>query len=139
MKYFTMEELTRSATAERLGIDNTPPGEARAWLEQLAEKVLDPLREKWGGPIRVTSGYRSVRLNAAVGGAKGSQHVLGQAADLTVGSREKNRDLFNLIRAGSLPFDQLIDEKGFSWVHVSCGPRGRRQVLRWDGRRYERL
>lgn len=136
MKYFTMGELTRSATAARLGIKNEPTAEERGWLEALVEKVLDPLREKWGAPIRVTSGYRCERLNRAVGGAKNSQHRLGQAADLDAGGKAKNRDLFNLIRASGLPFDQLIDEKGYAWVHVSYGPRNRRQVLRWDGRRY---
>lgn len=130
MKYFTMEELTRSETAARLGIRNVPDAEARAWLKELVEKVLDPLREKWGGPIRVTSGYRCAALNKAVGGVKNSQHLVGQAVDVTVGSVAKNRDLFNLLRASGLPFDQLIDEKGFSWVHVSYGPRQRRQVLR---------
>lgn len=130
MKYFTMEELTRSETAARLGIRNVPDAEAKRWLEELVEKVLDPLREKWGGPIRVTSGYRCAALNKAVGGVKNSQHLVGQAVDVTVGSVAKNRDLFNLLRASGLPFDQLIDEKGFSWVHVSYGPRQRRQVLR---------
>lgn len=139
MKYFTIDELCKSSTAAQRGIDNTPTAEARKNLTELVERVLDPLREKWGAPITVTSGYRCPKLNAAVGGAKTSQHLLGQAADLSTGSKAKNKDLFNLLRASGLPFDQLIDEKGYQWVHVSYGPRNRREVLRYDGRRYVRV
>lgn len=139
MKYFTMNELTKSQTAALRGIDNTPTAEAKRNLTALVERVLDPLRERWGAPITVTSGYRSPRLNAAVGGAKTSQHTLGQAADLSAGTKARNKDLFNLLRASGLPFDQLIDEKGYSWVHVSYGPRARREVLRYDGKKYVRV
>ena len=65
MKYSTIEELTRSATARRLRIDNTPPASAVTALKELVDKVLDPLREAWGGPIRVNSGYRCPLLNKA--------------------------------------------------------------------------
>lgn len=139
MKYFTIDELCKSSTAAQRGIDNTPGAAERRNLTALVEHVLDPLRERWGAPITVTSGYRSPKLNAAVGGAKTSQHLLGQAADLSAGSKAKNKDLFNLLRASGLPFDQLIDEKGYQWVHVSYGPRNRREVLRYDGRRYMRV
>ena len=74
MKYFTMTELTASATARRKGIDNTPDMQAKANLTALVSNVLDPLRELYGKPIVVTSGYRSVKLNRAVGGAARSQH-----------------------------------------------------------------
>ena len=119
MKYFTIEELTRSATARRLGINNTPPASAVAALHELVDKVLDPLREAWDGPIRVNSGYRCPKLNRAVGGTPSSQHLRGEAADITVGTRSGNRRLLALIKRLDLPVDQCIDEKGCCWIHVS--------------------
>lgn len=131
MKWFSVEELTRSDTAQRLGIDNTPGREAVASMEALVENVLDPLREAWGKPLRVTSGYRSPKLNVAVGGSRTSHHMKGMAADITTGNRVENRRLFQLIIDLNLPFSQLIDEKNFSWIHVSYDPADiKRQVLR---------
>ena len=132
MKYFTLSELTKSSTATRLGIDNTPDGLSRANLEALVNEVLDPLREAFGKPIVVNSGYRCEKLNKAVGGASGSQHRTGQAADIEAYSRkpEDNRRLFELIRQLNLPFDQLINEFGYDWVHVSFSRTQRRgQIL----------
>lgn len=131
MKHFSLRELTRSATAQRLGIDNTPPAEAVKALHDLCDQILDPLREAWGAPIIVTSGYRCPRLNAAVGGARRSQHTLGQAADIRTLSdtREDNRRLHDLIIKLHLPFDQLIDEYGCDWIHVSYRPDPRHQRL----------
>lgn len=131
MKYFTMNELTASATAKRKGIVNTPGKFERENLEALVDKVLDPLREAWGAPVIVTSGYRCRNLNTVVGGAKSSQHVLGQAADIrTVSDRpEDNRKLRDLIVSLGLPFDQLIDEYQCDWIHVSYRPNGRKQKL----------
>ena len=119
MKHFTIQELTRSATARQLGIDNSPPVSAVKALHALVDHVLDPLRQAWGGPIRVTSGYRSPELNKAVGGTANSQHQLGEAADITVGSPARNRCLLELIKRLNLPVDQCIDEKGCRWIHVS--------------------
>lgn len=134
MKYFTIEELSRSATATAQGINNTPTREVVANLTELVDKVLDPLREAWGGPITVTSGYRSPALNKAVKGATNSQHIRGEAADITVGSRAANARLHALIQSLGLPYDQLIWEKGTDagpdWVHVSHGPPNRKQLLR---------
>ena len=130
MKYFTIKELSHSDTAVARGIDNYPTAEAIHNLTKLVENVLDPLREKYGKPIRVRSGYRSAILNRSVNGATSSQHRLGEAADITVGSKEENQKLFEIIRQ-ELPFDQLIDEKDFSWVHVSFREgRNRKQVLK---------
>lgn len=120
-RFFSMEELCKSDTAVRRGIGNVPPPAARQNLEALVDNVLDPLRAAYGKPITVNSGYRSPALNKAVGGAAGSQHVKGEAADITAGSRESNKRLFELVLELGLPFDQLIDEKDFSWVHVSYG------------------
>jgi len=129
MKHFTIEELTRSATARRMGIDNTPPPAAVQNLYRLVQHVLDPLREAWGGPIHVNSGYRCPALNRAVGGAPRSQHMKGEAADITVGSRLDNARLYHLLMQLQLPVDQAINERDFAWIHVSYGPRNRRHYL----------
>lgn len=118
MKYFTIEELTRSATATTRGIDNTPTPEIKANLERLVDKVLDGLREIYGKPITVNSGYRCPELNKAVGGSKTSDHMNGFAADLTGGSKQENEKIFNIIR-DNFAWTQLINERDFSWVHVS--------------------
>lgn len=130
MKYFTIEEMIKSSTATAKRIDNTPNQTVIDSLTKLIEAVLDPLREWYGKPIRVNSGYRCEALNEAVGSkAKKSQHLYGEAADITVGSKTENEKLFNYIK-DNLPFDQLINESNFSWVHVSYREgRLRKQVL----------
>ena len=129
MKYFSIKEMTKSNTATAEGIDNTPDQTITNNLIKLIEAVLDPLREWYGKPITVNSGYRCEALNKAIGGAKSSQHMLGEAADITVGSKEENEKLFNYIK-DNLEFDQLINESDFSWVHVSYREgRLRKQVL----------
>lgn len=124
MRHFTIEELSRSGTAMIKGIDNTPTEEAKANLKALVDNILDPLRDAYGKPIRVNSGYRSPALNKAVGGAATSDHLTGRAADITgtPNTRAENRRLFELCKELDLPFRQLIDEKGFQWVHVSYNP-----------------
>ena len=117
-KYFTVEELCVSAVARSRGIDNTPPPQAVAALHDLIGHLLDPLREAWGGPVAVNSGYRSPALNAAVGGAPRSRHMYGEAADITVGSPSANAALFALLESG-----------GYAWLHVSWCRTNRRQVL----------
>ena len=132
MKYFTIQELTISNTAQRKCIDNTPDQKAAAALTALVANVLDPLREAWGKPIVVNSGYRCPKLNRAVGGVARSQHTKGEAADIrTLSNRRwENEQLFKLIVQLKLPFDQLIDEHGYSWIHVSYSEgKNRRQVL----------
>ncbi|WP_289763750.1 D-Ala-D-Ala carboxypeptidase family metallohydrolase [Paramuribaculum intestinale] len=131
MKYFSFQEFERSATAYRHGIDNTLPDKLKGNVAALVDKVLDPLREAWGKPITVTSGYRCAALNKAVGGSGTSHHLRGMAADISTGNKVENRRLFQLIIDLGLPFTQLIDEKGFSWVHVSLDQSDvKRQVLR---------
>ena len=130
MKYFTIEEMTKSSTATAKHIDNTPNQTAIDNLTKLIEIVLDPLREWYGKPIRVNSGYRCKVLNKAVGSkAKNSQHLYGEATDITAGGKAENEKLFNYIK-DNLPSDQLINESDFSWVHVSYREgRLRKQVL----------
>ena len=97
MKYFTIQELSHSDTAVARGIDNCPTAEAIHNLIKLVENILDQLREKYGKPIRLSSGYRSAILNRSVNGATSSQHRVGEATDITVGSKEENRKLFEII------------------------------------------
>lgn len=136
MKHFTIRELTKSRTAAKLGIDNTPTPEITRRLNALVDNVLDPLREKFGAPIIVSSGYRSPKVNAATPGAsKTSQHMQGEAADIrTVSdSREDNMKLLRCLLQSGIEFDQVIceypDANGRpDWIHVSY-------TKRWANRR----
>lgn len=131
MKYFTFTEFERSDTATKFAIDNTMPESAKKNVAELVDKVLDPLREAWGKPIIVTSGYRCPELNKAVGGAKTSHHLSGMAADISTGNKADNRRLFELVQKLDLPFTQLIDESNFTWVHISLDPANvKRQILK---------
>lgn len=123
MKYFTIREFERSVTADNLRIKNTIPNNLRGNIEALVDNILDPLREAWGRPITVNSGYRSPLLNQAVGGAATSMHQSGQAADITVGSVADNQRLYKLAQALKLPYFELIGNKyGFKWLHISYAP-----------------
>jgi len=133
--YFTIQELTASDTARRYGIDNTPTAEIKKHMDELITKLLNPLREAWGGPIKVNSGYRCPRLNSLVGGSKTSAHLTGYAADL-VPSNGKTKDFIkfiqNYLRTHNIPFDQCIDEYG-RWCHVglyNSTKRQRKQIFR---------
>lgn len=135
MKYFTINELTKSATANRKGIDNTPSALIKERLEALINNVLDPLREKWGAPIIVTSGYRCPALNKAVGGASGSQHMKGEAADIrTVSDKpEDNMKLLKCLMTSGIIWDQVIceypDSKGNpNWIHISYKKGGKNRM-----------
>lgn len=130
MKYFTIAELCKSSTADKHGINNRCRFEHISNLTNLVDNVLDPLREAWGKPITVNSGFRSKELNKKIGGATNSQHMDGEAADITAGSKADNKKLFELIQSLKLPFDQIIDEGGYSWLHVSYrSGNNRGQVL----------
>lgn len=124
-KNFTSEELVRSTTAQRLRINNEPSSKELASLTVLATDILQPLRDAWGQPIVVSSGYRCEELNKAVGGAKNSQHLLGEAADIHTLSDfpADNQALFAtavcLVRDGKIKVGQLINEYGYNWIHIS--------------------
>ena len=126
MKYFKLSELTSSATAQREGIDNRPTESAYHLLHVLVEQLLDPIREAWGEPIVVSSGYRCRELNELVGGAQHSHHLLGCAADIIAGNRADHQRLFRLIqqmqREGKIRFTQLIAEDNYRWLHISYVP-----------------
>ena len=115
--HFTIAELTRSSTATRLGIDNRPSAEAIVNMNRLITEVLEPARLKAGVPIIVNSGYRCKALNAAVGGVARSYHLAGRAADITTGTTEGNRRLYNILN--ELPHTELILERGGVWIHVA--------------------
>lgn len=127
-KYFTIAELCRSQKADQYGINNKCSKQQAEKLKQLIDNVLDPLRELYGKPIKVNSGFRCAELNKLVGGKPSSQHMSGEAADITAGSREENKKLFLLIKE-RLPFDQLIDEKNYAWVHVSFNEKFQRNQI----------
>ena len=124
--------MTRSTIAQRQRIENNPTHDDIRRMHYLMEKCLDPIREAWGNPIAVNSGYRSYALNIAVGGSPSSQHLTGEAADITTGSLGGNQLLFDLIQQIGVDFDQLIDENEYHWIHISCrynGKGNRKQVL----------
>ena len=129
MEFFTINELIKSATAKQKGIKNIPSKEEEQNIIALINNILDPLRKAYRKPIIVTSGYRCKALNKAIGGAKTSQHQYGYAADIrsVFDSKEENKKIFEL--AKSLPFDQLIDEHNYDWIHISYSPKNRRQIL----------
>jgi len=122
-KNFTYDEMIHSATAKRLNIDNTPNARELENLKVLCQTVLQPIRDKRGSAITVTSGYRCPKLNALVGGSKTSQHVFGQAADITLGNPTLNKKLFNMIvdmiNKKEIRVGQLIDEYNYRWLHIS--------------------
>lgn len=116
--YFSDRELYASSTAKKYGIDNTPTQEAWGNLYALRDNVLNPAREQYGSCIFVNCAYRSPEVNKLVGGVATSQHVTGQAADITTKSVEGNRKLFAiLMEMGN--FDQIIWEGQGAWIHVS--------------------
>lgn len=126
-KYFTIDELTHTSTS----LQNKPSQSEKNALKELVKNVLDPARENLAFPIKVNSGFRSIAVNNAIGGAKNSQHTKGEAADLDC---EDNAKLFNYI-SDNLVFDQLIweggDDKQPAWVHVSfSSKKNRSEVLR---------
>lgn len=135
-KNLALAEVIRSETAKRRGISNMPTEAHIENFKLLAEKVFQPIREHFGIPIHISSGYRSAALNKAIGGAASSQHCSGEAIDIDMdGTAIKNADVFNYIK-DNLEFDQLIWEFGTDsnpdWVHVSYEStlKQRKQILK---------
>lgn len=129
---FYLSEFTKSSTAIRHGIRNEPRAIQVDNLILLCKHVLQPLRDWYGKPIRINSGFRSPGLNTYLGGAKSSQHMFGEAADID--TLRDNKKLFDYIK-DNLTFDQLISEFGTEdnpgWIHVSyCDKHNRGEVLR---------
>ena len=135
-KHISYKEATRSTTAIRLGIDNKPFEYELGNMKAIAENIFEPLRKWVGGAIKVTSFFRSEKLNQAIGGSVSSQHCQGRAIDIDdVYGYKTNAEMFNYIK-NNLDFDNLIWEFGTDdnpdWVHVSyvSNERNRGQVLR---------
>lgn len=135
-EHLSLSEVTRSESAKRNQISNMPTGEHIANFMLLAEKIFEPIREHFGVPIHISSGYRSKELNAKIGGSATSQHCKGQAIDIDMDGSTNgvtNADVFNYIK-DNLPFDQLIWEFGNDnnpdWVHVSYNVKQRGEILK---------
>lgn len=130
--------MLKSDTAIAKKIWNGATIEQEENLRALVENVLDPLRLRYGKPIKVNSGFRNAAVNKAVGGVGNSQHLRGEAADIDTGTRLGNQHLARLIVEMKLPIDQLIDEANYSWVHVSYKRNGgnRGQILRYKNKVY---
>lgn len=126
MKYFTVKELIYSATAKKYNINNYPGLEELDALHWLVSEILDPARERLGEPIYVNSGFRCKELNKKVGGVSDSQHIRGEACDITCKDLEK---LFNIL--SEMDFDQLIYYKSRGFIHVSytMRRRNRNQII----------
>lgn len=126
-KFFTLKELLHTDQ----DAPNIPTFEAVWNLAELCRNVLDPIRAfHYKHPLRVNSGYRSKAVNDLIKGASNSQHMTGQAADITAGSTDANKRLFDVIIKSGIKFDQLIDEKNYQWIHLSYVERtNRMQIL----------
>lgn len=137
MKFFSIAELTKSDTARRLGIDNTPSDSIKKNLTLFIEKVLDPIREDWGSPIIVSSGYRCPELNKAVGGVNTSGHLYGFCADLQVKGdlRKFSNFVIEWMKEHQMKYDQIIWEKSgnVTWLHFCwIGKDGKQRMKNFD-------
>ena len=137
MKYFSIGEMTRSDTAKRLGIDNTPSDEIKKNLTLFINTVLDPIREDWGSPIIVSSGYRCPELNKAVGGVKTSGHMYGYCADLQVKGdlRKFSNFVIEWMKEHQMKYDELLFEKSgnVTWLHFCwIGKDGKQRMKNFD-------
>ena len=117
-KNISYKEATHSNTAKARKIDNTPSGDTIVRMKLVAERCFQPVREWYGKPININSFYRSPLLNQAIRGAKNSQHVKGEAIDISAGSSTENKKLFDWLK-DNVEFDQLINEYGYRWIHIS--------------------
>jgi len=128
---FDLNEFRHSVSAVRAGIDNEPTKDHIRNIQLLVKFVLQPLREALGGSIKITSGYRSGALNKLIKGSKRSQHCKGQAADIQfrVDGVMKNKDIWDKILELKLPFDQMINEFDYCWIHISYNHERNREHL----------
>jgi hypothetical protein len=126
-EHLELSELTRSESAKRNGISNMPTPDHIENFKILATKVFEPIREHFGVPIRISSGYRSAELNKCIGGSATSQHSTGEAIDIDQdGTTITNKQVFDYIK-DNLAFDQLINEFNYAWVHVSYKANGKQR------------
>lgn len=130
---FKLNELIYSSTAEVNRINNYPSPVEIDNLRALCENILQPIRDKWGSPLYVNSGYRSPILNRKVAGAPTSYHCSGNAVDITTRDTKKNKELFNMIvdmiKNKEITVGELIDEHRYSWLHISNPIKEKNQIL----------
>lgn len=147
MKYFTINELCYSTTANYYGITNKPNLEIVKHLNELVDNILDPLRKAWGTPIKVTSGYRAPKTNSLVGGSKTSAHLQGYAADLIPSNGQitqfKNFTM-KWLKDNNIQFDQYINEHSGNseWVHIAIknnSGKQRKQFLIYKNGKYTKI
>lgn len=132
-KNFTLSELTYSSMAKANKVDNTPDRWELDNLKKLCNEVLQPIRDKWDDSIFINSGFRNPIVNRLVKGSTSSQHLKGEAADITVGSKSGNKKLFDMIlqmiENEEITVGQIIDEKEYSWIHISLPYKRVNQIL----------
>jgi hypothetical protein len=129
-KHISLNEAIESPTALRMNIDNTPTSEVLSNMQYVAENLFEPIRKWYKKPIKINSFFRCVALNKAVKGSASSQHVKGEAIDISGGNKIENKKIFDYIVSSGLDFDQCINEFDFTWVHISLKKSGnRKQVL----------
>ena len=130
-KNFSRAEIEHSNTAKRLGISNEMSEKHLESMQRLIDNLIQPMRDAIG-PIRISSGYRSPKLNKAIGGSSRSQHSKGEALDLQFWEKGKmnNRVIYDWVLESGVEFDQMINEFDFSWIHISLKSKeNRSQVL----------
>lgn len=144
MKYFKLKEFAVSSSYPKLA--EIPTGEIKTNIENLVDKLLDPIREYIKTPITITSGYRNEKLNNAVKGAKNSNHLYGYAADCICGNnKDDNLKIVYAILDLNLDYDEIIIEKGTlenpQWIHIALKPHGNRKKFLYspDGRTYRQV
>lgn len=130
---FKLNELIYSSTAEANNIDNYPSNQVKDNLIRLCVNILQPIRYQYGKPIFINSGYRSPILNRKIGGVPTSYHCSGDAADITTGNRETNKELFDLIvqmiKDKDIVVGELIDEHNYKWIHISNPVKEKNEIL----------
>lgn len=143
MKYFKLSEFAVSSSYPRLA--KMPTGEIKTNIEYLVDYLLDPVRERIGKPITVTSGYRPPELNKAIGGVSTSNHLYGYAADVVCGNnRSDNLKIAIAVIELGLDFDELLLEEGTltapCWIHIAVKKKGNRKKLLWkDGKVWRKI
>ena len=129
-KHISLNEAIESATALRMGIKNMPNELELEAMKYVAENLFEPIRKWYKKPIKINSFFRCTALNKAVKGSASSQHVKGEAIDISAGNKIENKKIFDYIVSSGLDFDQCINEYDFTWVHISLKKSGnRKQVL----------
>lgn len=129
-KHISYGEATLSPTAIRSKIDNKPSEVELTAMKHVANNLFEPLREWYGKPIKINSFFRNNALNKLVKGSSTSQHVKGEAIDVSGGNKAENKKIFDWVTTSGIEFDQCINEYDFTWVHISLKKSGnRKQIL----------